>query len=84
MSAEYDDLRDIRLTFIGAATVNLTQCPPDLVEAIVDDLVAIMRRETPNRIYTINRPLLGPQIFDATNIVAIEVLGGPGVGRWAA
>lgn len=77
------ELRDIRITFVGEANLTVPRCTPDLVEQMVDQLTAIMRGQNPDPVYTINRPLYGPQLFDARKIVSIEVHGGPGVGRWA-
>ena len=80
---EHSELRDIRITFVGDANLLIPQCPPNLVERIVDELLARMEGQNQNKVYTINRPLLGPQLFDATKIVSIEIIGGPGIGRWA-
>lgn len=77
------ELRDIRITFIGEANLTVPECAPGLVEEIVDNLLAIMRGTNPDPVYLINRPLHGPQFFNARKIVSIEVHGGPGVGRWA-
>lgn len=81
--AEHPELRDVRITFVGEANLTLAKCAPALVEVIVDHLTKIMRGHNSDPVYTINRPLLGFQIFDATKIVSIEILGGPGIGRWA-
>ena len=77
------ELRDIRITFIGESNLTVPRCAPGLVEVMVDELTAIMRGINPDPVYMINRPLYGPQFFDARKIVSIEVICGPGVGRWA-